>query len=55
VQSLLAAVRAEARATAMLANSAMEAVRTLLGFEQTGYDRRARHTETSHPRLLATY
>jgi hypothetical protein len=55
LRMLLAAVRAEAQATAMLASAATEAVRALLGIEQTGYDRLARRTATSSLRLLATY
>jgi hypothetical protein len=55
VKLLFAAVRAEAHATAMLARAATEAVRALLGIEQTGYDRRARSLQTTAPRLLTTY
>lgn len=45
VRDLFAAIRVEARATAMLAATAAEAVRTMLGYENTGgYDRRARRT-----------
>ena len=55
VRMLLAAVRAEAQATAMLATAATAAVRALLGIEHTGYDRRARRTQAQNPRLLATY
>ncbi len=55
IRMLFAAVRAEAQATAMLARAATEAVRALLGIEQTGYDRRARAVQASAARLLATY
>jgi hypothetical protein len=54
-KEILAAIKIEAQATAMLANVATEAVRTLLGREQTGYDRRARRTESSGTRLLVRY
>jgi hypothetical protein len=52
---LFAAIRIEAKATAMLAAVAADAVRNLLGYEPTGYDRRARRTANSHGRILATY
>ena len=55
LRMVLAAVRAEAQATAMLANAATEAVRALLGIEQTGYDRHARRTAAPNLRLLAMY
>jgi hypothetical protein len=54
-KEILAAIKIEAQATAMLANLANDAVRTLLGREQTGYDRRARRTEAPGSRLLARY
>ena len=54
-KEILAAIKLEAQATAMLANIATDAVRTLLGREQTGYDRRARRTEAAGTRLLARY
>ncbi len=55
VRDLFLAIQAEARATAMLAAAAAEAVRTLLGRETTGYDRRARMVAAPHLRVLATY
>ena len=56
VKDLFAAIRIEARATAMLAATAAEAVRAMLGYESSGaYDRRAKQTHTVAPRLLATY
>jgi len=56
VRELFEAIRIEARATAMLAASAAEAVRAMLGYESTGgYDRRARQTITVAPRLLTAY
>lgn len=53
---LLEAVRVEARANAMLAATASEAVRALLGYEPaSGYNRRAKPV-TNHPlRLIASY
>jgi hypothetical protein len=53
---LLEAVRVEARANAMLAATAGEAVRALLGYEPAaGYNRRAKPI-TNHPlRLIASY
>lgn len=53
---LLEAVRVEARANAMLAATAGDAVRALLGYEPAaGYNRRAKPI-TNHPlRLLASY
>jgi hypothetical protein len=48
-RDLFAAIRVEARATAMLAATAAEAVRTMLGYETTGgYGRGGRRT-TSIP------
>ncbi|MBX3155911.1 MAG: hypothetical protein KF773_07925 [Deltaproteobacteria bacterium] len=45
VRDLFAAIRVEAHATAVLAATAAEAVRTMLGYENTGaYDKRARRT-----------
>jgi len=54
-REILAAIQIDAQATAMLANVAAEAVRALLGREQTGYDRHARRTEAASGRLLVTY
>lgn len=55
-RDLFAAIRVEAQATAMLAATATEAVRALLGYQTTGaYDRRARQTSTVSPRLRAAY
>jgi len=55
VHDLFVAIQVEARATAMLAAAATEAVRALLGTEPTGYDRRARSVSSPQLRLLATY
>lgn len=57
VHDLFLALRVEANATAMLAATASEAVRALLGYETSGgYDRRARRDTTTGPtRVLATY
>ena len=53
---LLAGLRVEAQATALLAAAATAAVRALLGYEATGgYDRRARHVSAAPERVLATY
>jgi len=57
MRELFAALRVEARANALLASAATEAVRAMLGYEPSGgYDRRARPT-TVHPTLTvrATY
>jgi hypothetical protein len=56
VRDLFVAIRIEARATAMLAATAAEAVRGMLGYQSTGsYDRRAKQTMSFAPRLLAAY
>ncbi len=56
VKDLFAAIRIEARATAMLAATAAEAVRAMLGYQTSGaYDRRAKQTITVAPRLLTAY
>ncbi len=55
IRELLAAVRVEAHATALLASAATEAVRALLGYESAGYDHRAKRTTNPAPRILATY
>ncbi len=52
---MLAALRVDAQANAMLASAAAEAVRALLGREVTGYDRRARRVTHASDRPLATY
>ena len=56
VRDLFAAIRIEAQATALLAVTATQAVRELLGYKPANaYDSRAR-TQTSRPgRVLATY
>jgi len=56
VRDLFVAIRIEAQATALLAVTATQAVRELLGYKPaTAYDRFAR-TQTSRPgRVLATY
>ncbi|NVB79786.1 MAG: hypothetical protein HOV81_15425 [Kofleriaceae bacterium] len=56
VRDLFAAIRVEARATALLAATATQAVRALLGYAPANaYDRRARQTTSSPGRILATY
>lgn len=56
VRDLFAAIRVEARATALLAATATQAVRALLGYAPANaYDRRARQTTSSPGRVLATY
>ena len=57
VRELFAALRVEARANALLASAATEAVRALLGYQSTGgYDRAARRTTTPPLRtILASY
>lgn len=55
LHDLFAAIRVEAHATAMLAAVAADAVRNLLGYEPTGYDRHARRTATTPVRILTTY
>lgn len=58
LRALFEAIRTEAHANALLAKTATEAVRALLGIETqaAGYDRRAQTTTTARvPRLLAAY
>lgn len=56
VRDLFAAIRVEARATALLAATATQAVRALLGYAPANaYDRRARQQASSPGRILATY
>jgi hypothetical protein len=57
LKNLFEALRVEVRATAMLARTAAEAVRGLLGVESTGgYDRYAKKTSTTGPvRILTAY
>ncbi len=56
VRDLFAAIRVEARATALLAATATQAVRALLGYAPANaYDRRARQMSASPGRVLATY
>lgn len=55
IKQLLHTVNAEARATAMLAAIANDAVRALLGIEPVGYDRRARQLTTTKRPLIAAY
>jgi hypothetical protein len=45
-------IRIEAQATAMLAATAADAVRALLGYSANGYDRRARQTTSSSTRVV---
>jgi hypothetical protein len=53
VRDLFAAIRVEARATAMLAQTANQAVRALLGYETGGYDRRGGRITQGPSRILA--
>ena len=56
VRELFITLRAEARATAMLASTANAAVRMLLGYETAPtYDRRARPATFGPSRILAAY
>ena len=56
LRAVFAALRAETRTNAILAATAAQAVRKLLGYETTGsYDRRARQTMAPRARTLATY
>lgn len=56
VRDLFAAICVEAQATSMLARTAADAVRGLLGYESTGgYDRRAKTVTRGPSRYLATY
>lgn len=56
VRDLFAAIRVEAQATAILATTAVEAVRSMLGYETGGsYDRRAKRITNVSPHLLVTY
>lgn len=56
VKSLFEAIRIEANATALLAATATEAVRSLLGYRTSGaYDRRAKQSITVAPRLVTAY
>lgn len=48
-RALFEALRTEARATALLAATATSLVRTVLGHETTGYDRKAHGTSSSMP------
>jgi len=50
---LFEAIRVEARATAMLAAAATQAVRAMLGYEPAaGYDKKARQLPTGPTRVL---
>jgi len=51
-RDVLAALQIDARANAMLASAAAEAVRALLGREVTGYDKRARRVTQSAGQAL---
>ncbi len=56
VRDLFAAIRIEAHATAILAATAAQAVRGMLGYQTSGgYDRRARQSITVAPRLVTAY
>lgn len=50
---LIGRVRVEASANAMLARTASDAIRALLGYDAGGYDRNARHTSTRTGRYVA--
>lgn len=56
IRDLFEAIRIEARATALLAATATQAVRALLGYAPANaYDRRARQQTSTPGRILATY
>lgn len=56
LRELFAALRVEAQASAMLAATATQAVRALLGYEPQGtYDRQARRAEQPPLRTVLTY
>lgn len=56
VRDLFIAIRLEAQSTAILAATAANAVRAMLGYEtSTTYDRRAKPTTNRIPRILAAY
>ena len=53
LRTLFDAIRTEARATAILAAAATQAVRAMLGYEPAaGYDRKARQLPTGPTRIL---
>src|SRR5688572_15891709 len=53
VRDLFAAIQIEARATAMLASTANQAVRALLGYQPAGYGRRGQSLTQGPSRILA--
>ena len=56
IKELLATIRIEAQATAMLASAASQTVRAMLGYESGGtYNRRAERVTSTPIRHLATY
>lgn len=56
VRDLFIAIRTEARATALLASAANQAVRGILGYKPANaYDRRARQETHGPGRVLATF
>ena len=56
VRDLFVAIRTEARATALLASAATQAVRGILGYKPANaYDRRARQQTSGPGRVLATF
>ena len=56
LRSFFAAIRDEARDTAMLAAAATQAVRAMLGYEPAaGYDKKARQLTTGPNRILTAY
>src|SRR5262245_34827385 len=56
LRALFEAIRIEARATAMLAATATQAVRAMLGYEPAaGYDKRARQLSNGPTRILTAY
>ena len=56
VRDLFIAIQTEARATALLATAATQAVRSILGYKPANaYDRRARQQTSGPGRVLATF
>jgi hypothetical protein len=52
-RALIERIRIEAQANAMLARTASEAIRALLGYERGGYNRNAEYTTSRVPRFVA--
>ncbi len=56
LRDLFQAIRTEARATAILAAAATQAVRAMLGYEPAaGYDKKARQLPTGPTRILTAF